>query len=855
MTTAIKKLIVLFFSLLLILPSFLPVHASEEEETRIIQSRFYLISKKQEGVLDVPFNVNWFRQDARNYNHDLCKLSMGLATAAFRPKAADEDHTQADINLRRFLHDADFVDLRSDDYEKNPSMYTVSTVMGHQKVGEGDDAFELIAIGVCGQGYLDEWESNFSIGNGNVHDGFSHSAKLVFDRIFGYMGAVGIKGPVKIWISGFSRAAAISNITAARLCDTDSFDPENVFAYTFATPRTVVEPLSNEYDSIFNIVGKQDPVPSIPYEDWGYTRYGSTFYLPALENDSDFEQKRIKANEVFKNLTGLDYWYNKEANNMVRDILAYALEICPSVEVYADSLQEQVIGLWEDRSPINVMSRILAMANDPVLINEENRSEANKLLDYLLQFGLGFLDDSSFFRRWNHSASLGANVLQSHTPELYISWLFSVDSGDDLYNYSQEYAVFAMDNVTQASLSRDGKVLETLKGAIGTDESERIVPENYQYMDYTGEAVVIVVPLDTHYTIQADAQAGQTVHIIHAEYVSGRQMPVVSLLYTYNLDDANTLSIDLRPEEFASVELAEDIPQDRISVQHLRVPFSSIVTMTLPEETKVSWRDAAMLGIGIIVSVLALAVFVVVWFIGKVRHVHRIRMGWLPEGTKFRVLPLLCTALIFILYAIMLFDYQLFPGNEEIIVTVKAEIAVLSFLIALVGYLRRRNRLSGFVVIGIGLLGVADTITGKSLLYGTFLHITAYLVLSYAYAKEEMPGIRRIAAWVICAAIGTIIILLTRGDYGIYRLLAIIYTLAALVMVFCSLVLPRRVFAGSLFLFIAGILLVYNQVNGTTFVSHAVSLGVYYLAIATLASSNTRTIIPKLVPEMIEHES
>ena len=263
-------LLIMFASLALVTP----VRAEEgNEETVELTDTFYVITTQEDRTLRVPFDRSWFKNDARVYDHNLAKLSLGLATSAFRPnKKIVRENQQADYYARSFLDQAGFTDLRSDDYDKDPSMYTVSTVMGHQIVGEGDDAFELIALGICGQGYMDEWESNLSIGTGKNPDGFSAAAHLVYDRVFGYISENHLKGKMKIWLSGFSRAAAVSNITASLLSDSDTFSQETVFAYTFATPMTVRDTQPKLYENIFNICGKMDPVPNVPFADWGYSR-------------------------------------------------------------------------------------------------------------------------------------------------------------------------------------------------------------------------------------------------------------------------------------------------------------------------------------------------------------------------------------------------------------------------------------------------------------------------------------------------------------------------------------------------------------------------------------------------------
>ena len=236
-----KRIIIRCVLLLTLLCPVTRVHADEVSEDPIeLTDTFYVLTTQEDRSLRVPFSRSWFTADARVYNHDLAKVSLGLATSAFRPnKQLAKENRPADYNLRSFLDQAGFTELRSDDYDKDPSKYTVSTVIGHQKIGDGEDSFELIVVGICGQGYMDEWESNLSIGTGKNPEGFSSAAHLVYDRVFGYISENHLKGKRKLWISGFSRAAAVSNITASLLSDSDAFSQETVFAYTFATPMTV----------------------------------------------------------------------------------------------------------------------------------------------------------------------------------------------------------------------------------------------------------------------------------------------------------------------------------------------------------------------------------------------------------------------------------------------------------------------------------------------------------------------------------------------------------------------------------------------------------------------------------------
>ena len=452
-----KKGLICCLALALLLSQAAPVCAKAgSAETTDLTDTFYVPTTGVEYSLKVPFSLSWFRNDARDYNHDLAKLSLGLATSAFRANEQDDEAKKGtDYNARSFMEQAGFTDLRSDDYDKNPSMYTISTVMGHQTVSDGDGSFELIAVGVCGQGYMDEWESNLSVGTGENPEGFYGAAHLVYDRVFGYISENHLKGNIKIWISGFSRAAAVSNISASLLSDSDTFSQENVFAYTFATPMTVRDTEPELYRNIFNICGKMDPVPNVPFADWGYSRYGITYYTPTMETDSDFWEKRKEADKIYEDITGIPYWANADMNNQLRILKNCLLTICPDVETYSGSLQNNLIALWEKHDVISIMSRLLDMADDPILINDENRLEANVMMNQITYMLLDYATAGNSFRRFNRNASVGSNFVQTHTPEIYVSWIFSADDAADLYSDYDAYTLLYVGGDTTVTLYRD----------------------------------------------------------------------------------------------------------------------------------------------------------------------------------------------------------------------------------------------------------------------------------------------------------------------------------------------------------------------------------------------------------------
>lgn len=134
----------------------------------------------------------------------------------------------------------------------------------------------IIAIRGTGNG---EWKLNFELmPSGNFDLPYSENFSLAADDILStqqdYLAS--LVSPVFL-ITGHSRGAAVANILGARL--TDRFKPENVFVYTFATPRTVRGEYP-AYSNIFNVVNPADVITYLPLPQWGFERYGIDVELP-----------------------------------------------------------------------------------------------------------------------------------------------------------------------------------------------------------------------------------------------------------------------------------------------------------------------------------------------------------------------------------------------------------------------------------------------------------------------------------------------------------------------------------------------------------------------------------------------
>ena len=101
-------------------------------------------------------------------------------------------------------------------------------------------------VAVRGGGYQAEWAGNFNVGPGSgKHDGFSRAEIQVRNGLEEYLNdnADKLEDRMKVWICGYSRAAATSNLLAADLDNgaINGINKKNVYAFCFECPYSTGE--------------------------------------------------------------------------------------------------------------------------------------------------------------------------------------------------------------------------------------------------------------------------------------------------------------------------------------------------------------------------------------------------------------------------------------------------------------------------------------------------------------------------------------------------------------------------------------------------------------------------------------
>ena len=263
------------------------------------------------------YSDDYFSKSAYEYNPSLATMSVSLALSAF----ASEDQTRyanKSANVRALLKDIGVPEGAIDTNEwftLRPETDSIGVAAGSKPITVNGQTYALIAVAIRGGGYGREWASNFTIGETGQHNGFDAAKNNVLEYLKTYMAKQNITGPVKFWVTGFSRAAATANLVGGELDKGYDFGPdiayapEDVYAYCFEPPAgALVSETRNQevYYNIFNIVNQSDPVPFVAPAPMGFGRYGIDRFLPSAQSSSNYLDERAAMLRVYSAMDSVD---------------------------------------------------------------------------------------------------------------------------------------------------------------------------------------------------------------------------------------------------------------------------------------------------------------------------------------------------------------------------------------------------------------------------------------------------------------------------------------------------------------------------------------------------------------------
>ena len=295
-TSILKKIIAGVLSAITVLSvGTMPLTSASAAETGAVES------VKYKGNT-IYYSDDYFRHSSTEYDPHLATLSCIMTNFSVpldNPSSLDSDwYIKQPKRLYGFFGSIGFKDFETnDDYVSRSRFDSIGVGCANKQV----DDYTVIGVGIRSGGYFREWSNNVYLGDGTksdyMHEGWYNAANKTIDFIDEYISANRITGKIKVWIAGFSRGGATTNLAAGLLDNRIKNNEElfsndvtlthdDLYAYTFEAPQganynseTVEKPGSELYNNIYNIVNPNDLVPKVAMSEYGFTRFGTDKFI------------------------------------------------------------------------------------------------------------------------------------------------------------------------------------------------------------------------------------------------------------------------------------------------------------------------------------------------------------------------------------------------------------------------------------------------------------------------------------------------------------------------------------------------------------------------------------------------
>lgn len=259
----------------------------------------------------IYYSDSYFKHSATEYDPHLATLSCIMTNFSVpldNPDSLKDDkwYLSQPERLFGFFGSIGFKEFETNaDYQSRSGFDTIGVAAASKKVGD----YTVIGVGIRSGGYFREWGNNVYLGDGTksdyMHEGWYNAANKTIAFLDDYVASKNIKGKVKVWIAGFSRGGATTNLAAGLLdnkmdkqekifSNGATLDHNDLYAYTFEAPqganynsKKVKLPGDPIYNNIFNIVNPNDLVPKVAMSEYGFTRFGTDKFITTQFFDPD----------------------------------------------------------------------------------------------------------------------------------------------------------------------------------------------------------------------------------------------------------------------------------------------------------------------------------------------------------------------------------------------------------------------------------------------------------------------------------------------------------------------------------------------------------------------------------------
>ena len=498
---------------------------------------------KRDASTQFYYTDDYFKQSSYitqrqglSYNSSLATMSLNLELSAWG-SPTQANYLFKSNNVKDLLNKLDFKEFEAnDDFKFKPTKDSIGAVLANKKLKVDQEDYTLLALAIRGGGYESEWASNVTLGTSGQHQGFDKASQDVLTFLDSYVIKHKIQGKIKLWLTGYSRAAATANLVAGSLNNGRkmpqvTLSPANMYAFCFEPPAGTLDTFDAKKDkhhNVVNIVNLNDIVTKVApnAENFEFVRYGEDTTLPTKEdvgdtqynllrdrmlreleqieslNDyllDDFKWKKISltnksliVNDTSKDDVLNDYlktfintfateelmnraYYVRHHQEDLRTIMAAVLGNTSNKKmVYGTEVLKILLDL-KDNSPKDLILKKSALQKFGQIIGIDDLTELNSsALELLLEF---------MIKHPNLTVTLFENLQiigNAHQPEICLAWLRSQDKNyttplpllQNKRDDSDNYRVEK--NYYKTNIVVDGEQYGNILGGGMTPENEKL---------------------------------------------------------------------------------------------------------------------------------------------------------------------------------------------------------------------------------------------------------------------------------------------------------------------------------------------------------------------------------------------
>lgn len=312
------------------------------------------------------------------------------------------------VNAKELLDDCGFYDILSKNTgtSSRKNNHNARVYLGHsKKMSDGSVVVAVLLNGYTSGRY--EWISNFELGTGKYHEGFHIASDKVVTIVKKYIQSEHLQN-VKLWITGHSRGAALTNMVAIKMIDAGSIRADQIYAYGFATPQYTTRSGSG-YSTIINYVSPHDFVPYVAPAEWGYKRFGHNIVFDDTISGT--------ASAKYNSYSGRKVYFGKSS---YRKKLVKAF-----VKLGKNPLEYGVVRSWPLGDTVSGYGKVMFSAkevaqNGIALFMTKDKDEG---LDNCLKYSANSSEVLTLMTLLGGGEALMNYITDTHSMLMYLAWI------------------------------------------------------------------------------------------------------------------------------------------------------------------------------------------------------------------------------------------------------------------------------------------------------------------------------------------------------------------------------------------------------------------------------------------------